>query len=212
MSAKEAWDLLKLHTSHGGMIAKITALTFAIKAKFSDPTKTSLTIAEIEDAIANIYTNGKAPTQDEFTILVLMNGLQGTDLDWVCKHLLAMFSHGKSALSKKDVIETITLAGREKSHTMSEKANAAKSDRRAKVKCSNCDWNHPVERCWAKGGGAEDKAPEWYKEAQKTKTDKRKGPAKANVAADSTSSDSDAVNFSIDVESSPAAESCLNDG
>jgi transposase InsO family protein len=212
MTAKDAWDALKREAHQAGMITKISAITSAMNTKFSDPRNTARTISEIEDFISDIYEGGTAPTQADFTILVLMNALQNTQLDWVRKHLLAAFSSTAAPPSKRDVIETINLGGREKTHL--DKANVAKTDQRQKVKCTNCSKNHPIERCWKKGGGAEDKAPDWFKEAEKKRSEsrKKKKAEKSNVATDSSGSESDTANLAIDLESSLAAISRLNDG
>ncbi|KAF8998345.1 hypothetical protein BDZ89DRAFT_746874 [Hymenopellis radicata] len=66
------------------------------------------------------------------------------------------------------------------------RAASTSSSTTASVVCSNCGKKgHTADRCWAEGGGAQGKAPNWwYKAKRKTK----KTPDAVSAAATSTSS------------------------
>jgi hypothetical protein len=70
-----------------------------------------------------------------------------------------------------------------------------------KAKCTNCNnTRHSIKACWAKGGGAFGKAPDWWKELQDKKVGKSKGKSqdKANATKDSSSdSHSESVGTTI---------------
>ena len=55
----------------------------------------------MEDAVGDIYNGGVPPTQDNFSILMMLNYLQGTDIEWVCYHLLKKYSDSTISPSKK---------------------------------------------------------------------------------------------------------------
>lgn len=131
MLTREAWGLLKLRTQQGGLLAKMSAITTAICSRFDDMQRTNVTIAEIDNAIVSIYEGGIPPTQDKFTILVYMNALRDTDLDWVRKNLLTLIGNSKKTITKTEVAETIKLAAYEKMQSVAEKANVAKTTTRS---------------------------------------------------------------------------------
>jgi len=108
--AADAWALLKSHTSQDGIISKLNAMHTALTAKFSSSVETNTTISEIHESLTQVFINGVAPTLDEWFIVLMLNVLDGSDYDWLCKNLLTQFMNMKITPTSKEIIETINLA------------------------------------------------------------------------------------------------------
>jgi hypothetical protein len=194
MSALDAWKLLKKRTQQDGMVAKLNAMRAAITTKFSSSKATNATIGDIRDLITAIF-KGDPPMKEDWTIILMLNALEGTDLDWLRKNLITQFISSKTRPTEKEVIEAINLAGYDRRQT--DQVHAFKTQKESnpkqKMKCSNCENNrHVIEGCWAKGGGSAGKAPDWWNELQAKKAGKPKGKdqEKANALKDNDSSNS----------------------
>jgi len=125
----------------------------AITTKFSSSKATNATIGDIRDLITAIF-EGDPPTKEDWTIILMLNALEGTDLDWLRKNLITQFTSSKTRPTEKEVIEAINLAGYDRRQT--EQVHAFKTQKESnpkqKMKCSNCGNNrHVIECCWAKG-------------------------------------------------------------
>ena len=157
-TAREAWLLLEKRMNPGGIGAKLNAIRNALMTKFSTSTPTTSTIAEIKDLLSTIYENGGPPSREELSIIILLNALDGTDYDWVCKSLVTQFSNPKTSPTERDVIETINFAGLNRQNII-ESTNPAKASlsKATKTRCTNCQspGRHVFasENWWAKGGG-----------------------------------------------------------
>lgn len=76
-----------------------------------------------------------------------------------------------------------------------------KAPKKQGKKCSNCNTSlHTVKTCWAKGGGAEGKAPDWWKEKQQSSLRLgSKQKESMHIASDNRSDDSHVeTNVAID--------------
>ena len=188
LNARQAWLLLERRTNQGGIGAKLNAIRNALTMKFSFTTPTTSTIATIKDLLSTIYENGVAPTREELGAIVLLNALDGSDYDWVQKNLLTQFSNPKTIPTERDIIETINFAGSDK-HNVTNGVNVAKSNKpgssKTNIRCTNCQSRkHIFENCWAKGGGAEGKGPDWWKALQEKKLKAKVAlEEKANIAS-----------------------------
>jgi len=194
MSVLNAWKLLKKRSQQDGMVAKLNAMWAAITTKFSSSKATNTMIGDIRDLIMAIF-EGDPPTREDWMIILMLNALEGTNLDWLRKNLIMQIISSKMRPTEEEVIEAINLAGYDRYQT--EQVHAFKmqkeSNSKQKVKCSNCRNNwHMIETCWAKGGGSAGKAPDWWNELQAKKARKLKGKdqEKANALKDNNSSNS----------------------
>jgi hypothetical protein len=194
MTAANAWLLLKKRMRQDGMVAKLNTMRAAITTKFSPTMPANATIGEIRDLLASIFEGGD-PTREEWSIILMLNALDSTDLDWLRKNLITRFTNKTSKPTEKEVVEAINLTGYDRHQV--ERANAFKTQKepgaKSKTKCLNCgNTRHSFNGCWAKGGGSAGKAPDWWKEMQKSKDrkPKKKSGEKANAAKDSNSDDS----------------------
>src|SRR5882724_13383490 len=127
--AADAWALLKSHTSQDGIISKLNAMHTALTAKFSSSVETNTTISEIHESLTQVFINGVAPTLDKWFIVLMLNALDGSNYDWLCKNLLTQFMNTKITPTSKEIIETINLAGYE-TCVNTKQANAFKSGTR----------------------------------------------------------------------------------
>ena len=81
-TAKAVWLYLKQKMHQGGIISKLTALQNAIHTCFSTPLSIMPTIANIKDLITSVYNEG-VPTQEEWTIVILLQVLADRDFEWL---------------------------------------------------------------------------------------------------------------------------------
>lgn len=103
----------------------------------------------------------------------MLYALGGTDYDWLHQKLVIQFLNSKTAPDDKGVIEAINFAGYDQrqhslEHTILTNISKDESARK-KAKCanSNCkSTKHTIHEYWHDGGGAVDKAPDWWKEIQ----------------------------------------------
>jgi hypothetical protein len=110
MTAANAWLLLKKRTWQDSMVAKLNAMRAAITTKFSPTKPENATIGEIRDLLASIFEGGD-PTREDWSIILMLNALDGTDLDWLRKNLITRFTNETSKPTEKEVVKAINLAG-----------------------------------------------------------------------------------------------------
>ncbi|KAF8586152.1 hypothetical protein K439DRAFT_1615380 [Ramaria rubella] len=87
MEALKAWLKLKEKTHSHGIIAKLESISMAIRTRFSAETLFSKTITELQDAVVAIF-EGTALTEDEWSIILLLNTLSDGQYDWLRKTYL----------------------------------------------------------------------------------------------------------------------------
>jgi hypothetical protein len=169
--AKGAWMKLKEKTHSKGIIAKLEAITSAIRNCFNSSTPASTTIVEIKDSLATVF-EVKEPTQEEWLIVLLLNALSDGKYDWLRKDLLGFMTNSKVQMTSSDIVERIETEHRDKTRIPGgESAMTAKSKQsprsKSKLACTVCKrQGHSAEKCWDKGGGSEGDAPEWWKKAR----------------------------------------------
>jgi hypothetical protein len=210
-AAKDTWTYLKLKTHQGGIISKLTALQSAIRTRITSAASINPTLADIKDLITNVYDEG-TPTREEWTIIILLQALADGEFDWLRKQFITVITKKDSTLTSEDIIKRLKAEASEacanEALVSQEVAMAAKFKKsypspprdKAKAKCTICQAKgHSSEKCWEKGGAAEGKAPDWWKELKKKKTGEEKKKSsekkceKANAAVekeDSSGSDS----------------------
>lgn len=171
--------------------------------KFSFATPTTSMVATFNDLLYTIYEDNVPPTREELGSIILLNALNGSDYDWVRKSLVAQFSNPKTVPTMRDIIETINFAGSDR-HNLHDSANIVKTEKASSLKktcCSNCQsTRHAFKNCWAKGGSAEGKGPDWWKALQERKLKSKAMPDdKANIASIlETGLDDDDLHASVD--------------
>jgi len=102
--AKVAWQYLKQKMHQARIISKLTALQNAIRTRFTTATSILPTIAEIKDLMANIYDEG-APTQEEWTLVILLQALADGKYEWLHKQFVTMLMNKGTKLSSHDIIK-----------------------------------------------------------------------------------------------------------
>ncbi|KAF8592801.1 hypothetical protein K439DRAFT_1610512 [Ramaria rubella] len=112
METPKAWLKLKEKTHSHGIIAKLESISTAIRMRFSSNIPFSKTITEIWDAVAAVF-KGTAPTEDEWSIILLLNALSDGQYDWLRKDLLTFMVNQKVQLSIMDIIERLGTESRE---------------------------------------------------------------------------------------------------
>jgi len=167
MTAAEAWLLLKKRTQQDGIFAKLNAMHCALRIKFTHGTPMIDTLGELNNLIASIYEGGQAPTRDEWSIVLMLNALEGSDYDSLRGHLIAQFQNAKITPDQKEVYDSIAFAGYEHKRRATEQAHIAKFQKgppsRNDVRCTNpkckSPKNHATEKCWFEGGTSAHLAP-----------------------------------------------------
>ncbi|KAF8583293.1 hypothetical protein K439DRAFT_1617606 [Ramaria rubella] len=95
--APKAWSKLKEKTHSHRIIAKLESLSTTIRTRFSADIPFSKTIMEIRDAVAAVF-KGTVPTEDEWSIILLLNALSDGQYDWLRKDLLTFMVNQKDTL------------------------------------------------------------------------------------------------------------------
>src|SRR5882724_9735090 len=113
MSAVEAWLLLKKRTQQDGIFAKLNAMHVALHTKFSHNMPTIDTLSELKNLLTSIYEGREAHTQEEWSIVLMLNTLKGSDYNSILAHLIAQFQNARTTPSQKEVYDTIAFAGYE---------------------------------------------------------------------------------------------------
>jgi len=93
MTTADTWALLKNKTQQDGIIAKLNSMHTALCIKFSHSTPTSSMIGNICNLLASIYEGGSAPTREEWSIVLMLNALEGSDYNWLCWNLVSQFTN-----------------------------------------------------------------------------------------------------------------------
>ncbi|KAF8585503.1 hypothetical protein K439DRAFT_1615919 [Ramaria rubella] len=94
MEAPKAWLKLKEKTHSHGIIVKLESILTAIRMRFSPDVSFSKTISKIQDAMAAVFES-TAPTEDEWSIILLLNALSNGQYDWLRKDLLTFMVNQK---------------------------------------------------------------------------------------------------------------------
>ncbi|HEV7735755.1 MAG TPA: hypothetical protein VGO47_00040, partial [Chlamydiales bacterium] len=136
----------------------------------------------------------EVPTKDEWTTVLLLNALNTPNYSWLRKKLISFLTNSKLTLTVEDIVQRIEIEAQENRRSnVDENLMAAQSNRaqnKQRPKCSLCKrTGHIREKCWEKGGGAENNAPKWWKKGQENW---RKKKEKA-YAADSDESGSESA-------------------
>src|SRR5882672_478236 len=108
---------------------------------------------------------------DEWSIIFMLNVLEGSDYDSLHCQLVSQFQNARTTPSQTEVHYAIAFAGFEHKHRTAEQANVTKHQKNTPPKnqviCTNpkCKWQrgHATKNCWSEGGAAANKAPDWYK-------------------------------------------------
>jgi len=111
ITTAEAWSLLKKRTQQDGLFAKLNSMHVAQHTKFSHNMPTIDTLSELKNLLASVCEGGQAPTQDEWSIVLRLNVLEGSDYDSLCGYLVTQFQNVKTALSQKEVYDSIAFVG-----------------------------------------------------------------------------------------------------
>jgi len=85
----------------------------ALHTKFSHQMPTIDTVSELKNLLTSIYKGVQAPTWEEWSIVLMLNALEGSDYNSLCTHLIAQFQNAKTAPSQKEVYDAIAFAGYE---------------------------------------------------------------------------------------------------
>ncbi|KAF8586769.1 hypothetical protein K439DRAFT_1614858 [Ramaria rubella] len=110
--APKAWSELKDKTHSHGIITRLESISTAIRTRFSADIPFSKTITDIQDAVTTVF-EGTAPTEDEWSIILLLNALSDGQYDWLRKDLLTFMVNQKVQLSITDIIECLDTKSRE---------------------------------------------------------------------------------------------------
>jgi len=114
--------------------------------------------------------------QEEWTTAILLQALADGKYEWLCKQFITMLMNKDAKLSSNNIIKRLEAEAKEahtnENRSMQEAALATRyknagHHEKKKMKCTNPNCLktcHTIEKCWEKGGGAEGKAPDWYKE------------------------------------------------
>src|SRR5882724_3962333 len=111
MSTTEPWLLLKKRTQQDSIFAKLNAMHVALHTKFSHNTLIIDTLSKFKNLLTSIYKGGEAPTQEEWSIVLMLNVLKGLDYDSLHTHLIAQFQNARTTPSQKEVYDTIDFVG-----------------------------------------------------------------------------------------------------
>src|SRR5882724_6570029 len=84
------------------------------------------TLSELKNLLACIYKGGQAPTQEEWSIVLMLNALKGSDYDSLHGHLITQFQNARTAPSEKEVYNTIAFVGYKHKQKTNEQAHVAK--------------------------------------------------------------------------------------
>src|SRR5882724_6184572 len=95
ISTAEAWLLLKKRTQQDGIFAKLNAMHVSLCTKFSHNTLTIDTLSELKNLLESVYEGGQAPTQDEWSIVLMLNALEGSDYNSLHTHLITQFQNAR---------------------------------------------------------------------------------------------------------------------
>ncbi|HEV7737689.1 MAG TPA: reverse transcriptase domain-containing protein, partial [Chlamydiales bacterium] len=194
-NAKTAWEKLKEKTRAKGIMGKLEQMQIAIRSQFNDDVPFSTTINEIRDAIADIH-EPTAPTMDEWTTVLLLNALNTPNYDWLRKNLISFLTNSKLTLSVEDIIQRIEVEAHENRQSYVDEnlmaAQLKRAPNKQRPRCTLCKRSgHIREKCWEKGGGAENNAPEWWRKGQESWKKKKE---KAYIAdSDESASESAAI-------------------
>ena len=187
-----AWAMLKKKTQQDGIFAKLEAMRIAMRTRFSYATPTTSTASDISISLARIFDGDQAPTREEWSIVLLLSTLDDTDYEWLRLSLVSQFVNSKTTPSEKDILEAIHFAGHKRQCKTAEQAHVAKISKDVpqgkKQKCTNPNCKstkHTIKNCWYEGGGAVDKAPEWWKLRQAANKKSGQKSTQANVATES---------------------------
>jgi hypothetical protein len=139
---------------------------------------------------------GEAPMHKDWSIILMLNVLDGTNFNWLQKNPITQFTNARMKLTEKEVIEAINLTGYDRQQIKQLHAFKAELNTK-KPKCTNCKrTRHGFKGLWVKGGSTADKAPEWWKKLQEKDLSKDSPKAKskskesAHTSKDSDSGDS----------------------
>ena len=82
----------------------------AITMNFFKAKETNITISELRNHLTSIFETSVAPTQDEWFIVLMLNTLDGTEYDWLCKTLVIQFTNLKTTPTSKEIVDAINFA------------------------------------------------------------------------------------------------------
>ena len=178
-----------------------------LHTKFSHNPLTIDTLSELKNLLACIYKGGQVPTQEECSIVLMLNALEGSDYDSLHGHLITQFQNARTAPSQKEVYNTIAFAGYEHKWKTNEQAHVVKLQKdpvsKNTSRCTNpkCGWlkGHATKDFWFECGAWAHKAPEWWKEKQARRTSRIEKSAKANVAEEAKGS-AETANISVELD------------
>ena len=173
MLATDAWRMLKSRTHWEGIFAKLNSMHKALCTKFSFNTPTMDTLAEIKNLTTSIYEGGRAPTREEWSIVLMLNALEDTDYEPLRIQLLVHFQDKSHTPTQKSMYDVIAFASAEHRWKSTKQVNVVKNRKepqKGKKTCLNPNCKaprqHVTDNCWFEGGGSAHKAPDWWKELQ----------------------------------------------
>ena len=56
------------------------------------------TLSELKNLFTSIYEGGEAPTQEEWSIVLMLNALKSSDYDSLHAHLIVQFQNARTAV------------------------------------------------------------------------------------------------------------------
>src|SRR6266481_7859961 len=103
MSAADAWTLLRKRTQQDGIFAKLNSMHNTLRTRFSHATSNITTLGELDSLLASVYEGGTTPTRNEWSIVLMLNALEGTDYDSLRGHLISQFTSACTTPTRKEV-------------------------------------------------------------------------------------------------------------
>src|SRR5882672_10190485 len=111
MSTTEAWKLLNKRTQQDRIFAKLNTMHNTLHTKFSFGMPTIDTLGELKNLLENIYQGGQAPTFNEWSIILMLNVLEGSNYNSLHCQLVSQFQNAKMTPSQTEVHDAITFTG-----------------------------------------------------------------------------------------------------
>ena len=145
----------------------------ALRIKFSFNAPTLDTLTEIKNLTTSIYKGGRAPTCEEWSIILMLNALEDTNYEPLRIQLLTGFQDKSHTPTQKSMYDAIAFTGAKHRQKSTEKVNIVKNQKepqKGKKTCLNPNCKaprqHATDNCWFEGRGSAHKAPDWWKELQ----------------------------------------------
>lgn len=187
-SAKAAWDKLKNIFESKGSLTVTNLWRRLYRLQATEDTLMEDHIRQLQEYLRALRNRGES-IEDRTITNIIFASLPEIDF-W--ENFTTSITTARIQLSSDDLIGEVLETDRRRRENKKETVlkaregrnnNREKSNKATKKICNNCGIKgHLKESCWAKGGGKEGQAPEWYK--PKDKKDKEKDSAKQSTEND----------------------------